>query len=107
MLLVGAILQAVFVLPAPWGIPVVAVAAVVEVAETLFWIWLSRRGKVTMGPETLVGAVAEVVTPCVPLGQVRLQGELWRARCEEGAEPGERVRVRALDGLTLVVERAA
>jgi membrane protein implicated in regulation of membrane protease activity len=48
-----------------------------------------------------------VVTRCAPLGQVRLQGELWRARCEEGADPGERVRVRALDGLTLVVERAA
>jgi membrane-bound serine protease (ClpP class) len=107
MLLVGAILLAVFVLPAEWAIPVVAVVAVIEVAETLFWIWLSRRGKVKMGPETLVGAIAEVVTPCVPLGHVRLEGELWRARCEEGAEPGESVRVRALEGLTLVVERAA
>jgi len=107
MLLVGAILLAVFVLPDRWAVAVVALAAVVEVAETLFWIWLSRRGKVKMGPETLVGAVAQVVTPCAPLGQVRLQGELWRARCEEGAAPGERVRVQALDGLTLVVERAA
>ena len=107
MLLVGAILLAVFVLPSGWGIALVAVAAVVEVAETLFWIWLSRRGKVKMGPETLVGSVARVVTPCAPLGQVRLQGELWQARCEAGAEPGERVRVQALDGLTLVVERSA
>jgi membrane-bound serine protease (ClpP class) len=107
MLLVGAILLAVFVLPPEWAIPVVVVAAVVEVGETLFWLWYSRRGKVKMGPETLVGAVAEVVTRCDPLGRVRLQGELWSARCEEGAEPGERVRVRALDGLTLVVERAA
>jgi membrane protein implicated in regulation of membrane protease activity len=107
MLLVGAILLAVFVLPDRWAVAVVALAAVVEVAETLFWIWLSRRGKVKMGPETLVGAVAQVVTPCAPLGQVRLQGELWRARCEDGAEPGERVRVQGLDGLTLVVERAA
>jgi membrane-bound serine protease (ClpP class) len=107
MLLVGAILLAVFVLPTAWAIPVVVVVAVVEVAETLFWIRLSRRGKVKMGPETLVGAVGEVVTRCAPLGQVRLQGELWRARCEEGADPGERVRVRARDGLTLVVERAA
>ena len=107
MLLVGAILLAVFVLPTEWAIPVVVAAAVVEVAETLFWLWYSRRGKVKMGPETLVGAVAQVVTPCVPLGRVRLQGELWQARCEEGAEPGESVRVRKLDGLTLVVERAA
>ena len=55
MLLIGAILLAIFVVPAPWGLAVVAVAAVVEVAETAFWLWLSRRRTVQMGPETLVG----------------------------------------------------
>jgi membrane protein implicated in regulation of membrane protease activity len=60
-----------------------------------------------MGPETLVGETAQVVTPCRPTGQVRLQGELWQARCEEGADVGEHVRVRALEGLTLIVERRA
>lgn len=107
MLLVGAVLLAVYVLPDPWDVPVVALAAAIEVGETLFWIWLSRRGRVRMGPETLVGATAEVVAPCRPSGQVRLQGELWRAVCEEGADVGDRVRVRALEGLTLLVERAA
>lgn len=107
MLLIGAILLAVFVVPAPWGLVVVAVAAVVEVAETAFWLWLSRRRTVQMGPETLVGASGQVVTPCTPLGQVRVGGELWRARCDEGAAAGEPVRVVALEGLTLVVERAA
>jgi membrane-bound serine protease (ClpP class) len=107
MLLVGAVLLAVFVLPDPWDVPVVAAAAIVEVAETLFWVWLSRRGQVRMGPETLVGAAAQVVSPCRPLGRVRVHGELWQARCDEGAEVGERVLVLALDGLTLVVERAA
>ncbi|HET9215214.1 MAG TPA: NfeD family protein [Gaiellaceae bacterium] len=107
MLLIGAILLAVFVVPAPWGIAVVAGAAVVEVAETAFWLWLSRRRTVQMGPETLVGATGQVVTACAPLGQVRVGGELWGARCEEGAAAGETVRVVALEGLTLVVERAA
>jgi membrane-bound serine protease (ClpP class) len=107
MIFVGAILLAVFVLSQPWGIVVVSVAAVVEVAETVFWIWLSRRRRVQMGPETLVGAVGRVVSACRPLGQVRLAGELWQARCEAGADVGERVRVTALDGLTLLVEREA
>jgi membrane protein implicated in regulation of membrane protease activity len=107
MLLVAAILLSFFVLPDVWDIPVVVAAALVEVAETVFWIRLSRRRRVQMGPETLVGATAEVVSPCRPDGQVRIQGELWRARCPEGADPGERVRVRALEGLTLLVERAA
>jgi membrane-bound serine protease (ClpP class) len=59
-----------------------------------------------VGIETLIGELAEVVTRCVPLGQVRLQGEIWRARCDEGAERGEHVRVTAIEELTLVVERA-
>jgi membrane protein implicated in regulation of membrane protease activity len=107
MLLVGAALLAFFVLPDAWDLPVLAAAAVAEIAETFVWIWLSRRGQVKMGPETLVGETAEVVTACRPTGQVRVHGELWQARCEHGAAVGERVLVRGLEGLTLVVERAA
>ena len=107
MLLLGAILLAVFVLPDQWALPVVLAAAVIEVAETFFWLWYTKRRRVQMGPETLVGAVGQVVTPCRPLGQIRVQGELWRARCAEGADAGEHVRVTALDGLTLQVERSA
>jgi membrane protein implicated in regulation of membrane protease activity len=108
MLLVAAILLAVYdVIPQAWDAPVIIIATVVELAETAFWVWLSRRGRVRMGPETLVGATGEVMSPCRPVGQVRLEGELWRARCEDGADVGDRVRVLALDGLTLLVERAA
>jgi len=107
MILVGGILLAVFVLPEEWRLPVILLAAVVEVAETLFWLWYSRRRRVQMGPETLVGMTGRVVTACAPLGQVRVQGELWRAHCAEGAAAGEEVRVVALEGLTLLVERAA
>ncbi len=106
MILLGAILLAVFVLPIEWAIPVIVLAAIVEVGESYFWLWYSRRRKAQVGAETLIGEVAEVVTRCAPLGQVRLQGEIWRARCEETAERGEAVRVVALDELTLVVERA-
>lgn len=107
MLLLGAILLAFFVLPDQWDLPVVLLAAVIEVGETGFWIWYSRRRRVQAGPETLIGATARVVAPCRPDGQVRIEGELWRAHCEEGADVGDEVRVLALDELTLVVERAA
>jgi membrane-bound serine protease (ClpP class) len=108
MLLVAAILLAVYdVIPEAWDVPLIIAAALVEIGETFFWVWLSRRGRVQMGPETIVGARAQVVAPCRPLGQVRMQGELWQARCEEGADVGDTVRVRGLDGLTLLVERAA
>ena len=107
MLLLGAILLAVFVLPEPWGLVAVVAAAVVEVAETLFWLWYSKRRRVQVGAETLVGSVGRVVTPCRPLGQIRVQGELWRARCAAGADAGDEVLVLALDGLTLLVEPSA
>lgn len=104
MLFVGAVLLAIFVVPKPWGLVLVAAAAVVEVGESFFWVHLSRRRRIQMGAETLIGASAEVVTECRPLGQVRLQGELWRARCELGASPGETVRIVGRDSLTLLVE---
>jgi membrane-bound serine protease (ClpP class) len=104
MLLVGAIALALFVLPRDWGVAVVAGAAVVEVAETFLWIKLSRRRRIQMGPETLVGARGEVVSACRPDGRARVQGEVWQARCAAGADAGETVRVLAREGLVLVVE---
>ena len=58
----------------------------------------SHRRRSTVGVEALVGLVGEMTSD----DWVRVNGELWRAR---GAEAGERVRVRAVDGLTLEVER--
>jgi membrane-bound serine protease (ClpP class) len=104
VLLVGAILLAVYVVDMPWSAILIGFAAVVEVGETFFWIWLSRRRRIQMGPETLVGSRARVVVDCLPQGQVRAQGELWQALCPAGARAGEWVRVTALDGITLVVE---
>jgi membrane-bound ClpP family serine protease len=105
MLLVGALLLALFVLPTPWSVVLVVAAAAVEVAETAFWIRYSRRRRARVGPEALIGARGEAVTDCRPEGQVRLSGELWQARCDAGVEAGASVRVVAREGLTLVVER--
>jgi membrane-bound serine protease (ClpP class) len=104
MLLIGAVLLALFVVPEPWGLVLVIAAAVVEVGEYFFWAHLSRRRRIQMGSETLIGASAEVISDCRPLGQVRVQGELWRAQCDSGAAPGETVRVVGREGLTLLVE---
>ena len=106
MILVGAIVLALFVLPAPWGLVAIAAALVVEIGETAFWVWLSKRRRPQVGAEALIGAPAEVVSPCRPIGSVRVAGELWRAQCDAGADRGDVVRIRALEGLTLLVEPA-
>lgn len=94
-----------FVLPDPWRIVVLAVAAVVEIAEVFFWIRFLERYRITTGAEGLVGERAEVIAPCDPDGRARVRGEIWRARAERSLEEGEAARVSAVDGLTLVLER--
>jgi membrane protein implicated in regulation of membrane protease activity len=90
----------------PWGWVLIGVAAVIEVGESYLWIRWSNRRHPHVGAETLVGREAVVVTPCHPEGQVRVQGEIWSARCDERADPGDRVTVLAVDELTLRVRRA-
>ncbi|HEY7004162.1 MAG TPA: NfeD family protein [Gaiellaceae bacterium] len=105
MLFVVAVILAVFVVPAPWGLVLVGAAGIVEIGESYIWMRISRRHRIKVGAETLIGSLAEVVTECRPEGQVRIQGELWRARCQEGADRGDVVRVVARNDLTLLVER--
>jgi membrane protein implicated in regulation of membrane protease activity len=106
LLIIGLVLL--FVLSKPWNVLALLVGLVLWLGE-VYGIWrLVRRKQVQAGAETLVGRTATVIVACRPLGQVRLSGEseIWRARCAEGAERGETVRVVGLDELTLIVERA-
>jgi len=100
--LVVALLLAFFVLDGPWDVLVVVGALVLEVGEIVFWFWYSKRRRVQVGAETFIGRPAVVITECRPLGQVRVDGEIWAARCDSGADVGTTVRVEGLEGLTLL-----
>ena len=104
MVFLVAILLAVFVLEEPWTWIVVIAGATFELGETTLFIWWSKRRRAVVGTEVLIGRPAIVSTECKPVGQVRIVGELWQARCEPGADVGDEVIVKAVDGLTLVVE---
>lgn len=93
-----------FVLPDPWRVVVLAVAAVVEVGEVYLWIRFLGGYRVTTGAEGLVGERAEVIERCAPRGRVRVHGEIWNARADAVLEPGVPVRIAAVEGLTLVVD---
>jgi membrane-bound serine protease (ClpP class) len=103
--LIGAIALALFVVPPGWGIALVTVAAVIEVAEVGFWIRFLRRYRIATGKEALIGSSAQVIEACDPRGRVRFRGEIWHAECDSRAEVGERVRVTDVHGLTLRIER--
>jgi membrane-bound serine protease (ClpP class) len=105
MLLLLAIL-ALLLAPEPWNVIAFAVGLVLWGGEVAFWYRTVRHRRLGVGVETLVGRTAEVISPCLPEGQVRVvgEGEIWRARCVEGARIGETVRIVGVDGLTLIVE---
>jgi len=65
-----------------------------------------RQTRVRTGTEEMVGSTAEARSSIDPEGRVWLGGTIWSARLAAGSEPirmGDRVRVEAVDGLTLVV----
>ncbi len=99
MLLLGAILLAIFVLPSPWGIVAVVAGGLIDVAESLALLRWSRRRRAATGVETLIGRTAVVSSPT----QVRVAGELWEAISDVPLVPGESVQVTGVDGLTLRV----
>jgi membrane-bound serine protease (ClpP class) len=106
MALVVAILLAILVLEEPWTWVVVLAGATFELVEATLVIRWSKRRTSVVGAEALIGQRAIVSAECMPSGQVRLAGELWQARCHPGADVGDEVIVKALEGLTLVVERS-
>jgi membrane-bound serine protease (ClpP class) len=101
MLLLGAILLAIFVLPSPWGIVAIAAGGLLDIAESLVLLKWSRRRRAVTGVEALLGRTAVVSTPT----QVRVAGEIWEARSDETLVVGEEMLVTGVDGLTLRVSR--
>ena len=66
----------------------------------------TATSRVRTGTEEMVGATAEARSSIDPDGRVWLGGTIWSARLADGASRsrlGDRVRVEAVDGLTLVV----
>lgn len=106
MLVLIAIMLALFVLPSPWGLVAVGVGAALDIAETGLFIWWSKRRRASVGVDSLVGREGIAIGDLWPSGQVRVGGEIWQARCAGGCDAGTRVVVRAVEGLTLVVDPA-
>ena len=67
---------------------------------------IRRRAKLT-GAEALIGKTGIAISDLKPKGEVRVEGEIWRAESLSGdIAKGERVTVKAMKGLTVRVEKA-
>ena len=98
------VVLAIFVLPQPWGLVAVVLGATFEIAETGVFIWWSKQRRASVGVESLEGRTGVAVSDLWPEGQVKVNGEIWKARCNGGVDRGTPVVVRAVDGLRLDVE---
>jgi membrane protein implicated in regulation of membrane protease activity len=104
-MLLAASIVGLFVLPPPWNVIGVCVAALVEVGELYLWKRFLDRLRVRGGAEGMIGERAEVIDWLGPRGRVKTRGEIWAAEAPPGVtlEPGERVLVRTVNGLVLGV----
>lgn len=72
----------------------------------MFLIWIRRLHSmpVLAGAEEMVNSVATVMSWDGSSGRVRMRGTSWAARGTQGLSRGQKVRIVAVDGLTVDVE---
>lgn len=63
----------------------------------------ARRRPVVSGREEMIGSLGEALGDVKDVGWAHVHGETWRVRSREPLRKGQRVRVTAIDGLTLEV----
>jgi membrane protein implicated in regulation of membrane protease activity len=105
LVIVGSLLLALFVAPAPWGVVLVGCAIAGEIAEKVFWFRYSKRIPIAVGREAMIGLPVTVISPCQPQGRVQLLGEHWQAHCSAGAGVGDALVIEAVEQITLVVSK--
>jgi membrane-bound serine protease (ClpP class) len=65
----------------------------------------ARRMKIKAGPEQLMGKIGTVFSELAPIGEVKIEGQIWRAETLEGVvRQGEPVEVVGREGLVLRVK---
>jgi len=75
----------------------------------LYFRWvigpIRQKPKIT-GPESLIDEIGLAVTDLTPNGEVRAGGVVWRAKSASGnIAKEEKIRVKRIDGLVLIVEK--
>lgn len=104
-IIVAAILLLAFLLLAP-GLFWWAFVGIALYSGLKLWLFRAHLRRPAIGVEAMVGRIATAREDLQPRGHVDLDGEIWQAEAMEPVRAGEKVLVRAVEGLTLRVEPA-
>jgi membrane-bound serine protease (ClpP class) len=91
-----------------FGVPIPLIAGL-AIASAAFIMLVgsmaarARRRPIVAGRELLIGSTGEVIEGAAGESWARVSGETWRVRSGAQLPPGTRIRVTAVDGLTLEV----
>jgi membrane-bound serine protease (ClpP class) len=112
--IVAMVLGAMILVKSPWPEARIHLPTALSVALPLGAITVillqfaiaAKRRKAVTGEAGMIGLIGVAQTDLDPAGEIRVHGELWKARASGRIPQGSRVRVREIEGLTLVVESA-
>jgi membrane-bound serine protease (ClpP class) len=112
--LVALVIGAMILIRSPWPEARIRLSTALGVAVPLAVIIsillpvavAAHRRKSISGKAGMIDSIGVASTDLQPQGKVLVHGELWDARSQQKIEKGTRVRVREVEGLTLVVEPA-
>lgn len=103
MTIIGALL-AYFFLEGTWRVVVIVALLASDVVEIAIWLRWRKKRAIT-GAEAMIGMPGVALTDLAPEGQVKVQGQIWKATSDEPLESGDPIEVRRVDGLRLRVAR--
>jgi len=87
---------------------VIVPTVIATVAFALFAVGMGLKAqskRVTTGRKGIIGEVGETLTDLDPKGQVFVAGEYWKAKASGTIEKGTEIKVTAIDGMILQVEK--
>src|SRR5438045_9277735 len=73
-------------LPWPWNLASFLLLIPLWLLELAAWSRTVKHRRRVVGAQTLIHRDAVVITACAPAGQVRVNGEIWEARCDAGVK---------------------
>jgi membrane-bound serine protease (ClpP class) len=98
--------------PTPYMRVSLSLILVAVISTALFFIFAvgmgikAQKRKPTTGESGLIGQIAVAKTPLEPEGTIFVEGELWKAISDQPVQAGEKVKILAVEHLTLKVTKA-